>query len=75
MAAFKHKMLMIEYKKNIGPFYEDMVALFDERDFSEKQVRQIVRLYDTYRGIIMIDKKTYEKAFRSIIGKQLLTKS
>lgn len=69
METFKHKISMIEYKRNIGPFYEDMVALFDERDFPEKQVRQIVRLYDTYRGIIMTDKKTYEKVFRSIIGK------
>ena len=69
METFKHKISMIEYKRNICPFYEDMVALFDERDFPEKQVRQIVRLYDTYRGIIMTDKKTYEKVFRSIIGK------
>ena len=46
-----------------------MVALFDERDFTEEQVNKIIRLYDVYRGVIMINKVTYEKVFRSLIEK------
>lgn len=69
MAAFEHKVALIEYRREFGLLHEDMVALFDERDFTEEQVSKIIRLYDTYRGVIMIDKKTYEMVFRSLIGK------
>ena len=70
MAAFEHKVKMIEYRRKFGLLHEDMVALFDERDFTEEQVNKIIRLYDVYRGVIMIDKVTYEKVFRSLIEKQ-----
>ena len=69
MAAFEHKVAMIEYRREFGLLHEDMVALFDERDYSEEHVSKIIRLYDTYRGVIMINKKTYEMVFRSLIGK------
>lgn len=70
MLAFEHKVALIEYRREFGLLHEDMVALFDERDFTEEQVNKIVRLYDTYRGIIMTDKKTYEQVFRSLMTKQ-----
>ena len=69
MANFKHKVKMIEYRREFGLLHEDMVALFDERDFTEEQVNKIIRLYDVYRGVIMIDKETYEMVFRSLIAK------
>ena len=69
MAAFEHKVALIEYRREFGLLHEDMVALFDERDFTEEQINKIIRLYDTYRGVIMADKKTYEMVFRSLIGK------
>jgi hypothetical protein len=69
MAIFEHKVKMIEYRRELGLLHEDMVALFDERDFTEEQVNKIIRLYDVYRGVIMIDKQTYEMVFRSLIGK------
>ena len=69
MAIFEHKVKMIEYRREFGLLHEDMVALFDERDFTEEQVNKIIRLYDVYRGVIMIDKATYEMVFRSLIGK------
>lgn len=69
MAIFEHKVKMIEYRRELGLLHEDMVALFDERDFTEEQVSKIIRLYDVYRGVIMIDKQTYEMVFRSLIGK------
>lgn len=67
--AFEHKVAMIEYRRELGLLHEDMVALFDERDFTEEQVNKIVRLYDVYRGVIMIDKTTYEMVFRSLMAK------
>lgn len=69
MAIFEHKVKMIEYRRELGLLHEDMVALFDERDFTEEQVNKIIRLYDVYRGVIMTDKTTYEMVFRSLIGK------
>ena len=69
MATFEHKVTMIEYRREFGLLHEDMVALFDERDFTEEQVNKIIRLYDVYRGVIMIDKATYEMVFRSLMTK------
>ena len=69
MEFFEHRVKMIEYRREFGLLHEDMVALFDERDFTEEQVNKIIRLYDVYRGVIMIDKATYEMVFRSLIGK------
>lgn len=69
MAIFEHKVKMIEYRRELGLLHEDMIALFDERDFTEEQVNKIIRLYDVYRGVIMTDKATYEMVFRSLIGK------
>ena len=70
MAFFEHKVKMIEYRRELGLLHEDMVALFDERDFTEEQVNKIIRLYDVYRGVIMTDKATYEMVFRSLMTKQ-----
>lgn len=70
MAFFEHKVAMVEYRREFGLLHKDMVALFDERDFTEEQVNKIVRLYDVYRGVIMIDKATYEMVFRSLMAKQ-----
>ena len=69
MSMFEHKVSLIEYRREFGLLHEDMVALFDSRDFTEEQVNKIIRLYDVYRGVIMIDKVTYEKVFRSLMGK------
>ena len=68
MAAFKHNIKMIQYKKFIGGVIEtDMVALFDERDFTAKEIKDIIQTHDFYYGVIMIDKPTYEMAFRSLM--------
>lgn len=64
-----HKVTMIEYKNQIGLIQEDMVALFDKRDYSEEQIKKIIKLYDSYKGVIMISKRTYETVFRSLISK------
>jgi len=70
MANFKHKVKMIQYKKFIGGITEtDMVALFDERDFTAKEIKTIIQTHDFYHGVIMIDKETYEMVFRSLIAK------
>ena len=70
MAAFKHNVKMIQYKKLIGDVIKtDMVALFDGRDFTEKEIKTIIQTYDFYKGVIMIDKATYEMVFRSLIAK------
>ena len=70
MAAFKHNVKMIQYKKLIGDVIKtDMVALFDGRDFTEKEIKTIIQTYDFYKGVIMIDKATYEMVFRSLMAK------
>ena len=70
MASFKHNVKMIRYKKFIGGYIDtDMVALFDGRDFTEKQIKSIIKSHDFYPGVIMTDKETYEKVFRSLIEK------
>lgn len=70
MAAFKHNVKMIQYKKFIGGAIKiDMVALFDERDFTEKEIKTIIQTYDFYKGVIMIDKDTYQQVFRSLMVK------
>lgn len=35
----KNHVMMIEFVQHIGPYQEEMVALFDERDISEDEVR------------------------------------
>lgn len=71
MANFKHKVKMIQYKKFIGGVIEaDMVALFDERDFTAKEIKTIIQTHDFYHGVIMTDKQTYEMVFRSLMAKQ-----
>ena len=68
MAAFKHNIKMIQYKKFIGGVIEtDMVALFDGRDFTAKEIKDIIQAHDFYHGVIMIDKPTYEMVFRSLM--------
>lgn len=44
-----------------------MVALFDERDFTAKEIKDIIQAHDFYHGIIMIDKPTYDMVFRSLM--------
>lgn len=59
---------MIQYEKFIGGVIEiDMVALFDERDFTAKEIKDIIQIHDFYHGIIMIDKPTYDMVFRSLM--------
>ena len=59
---------MIQYKKFIGGVIEtDMVALFDERDFTAKEIKDIIRTHVFYYGVIMIDKPTYDMVFRSLM--------
>lgn len=71
MAAFNHNIKKIQYKKFIGGVIEvDMVALFDGRDFTAKEIKRIIQTYDFYKGVIMIDKDTYEQVFRSLMTKQ-----
>lgn len=70
MAAFEHNIKMVQYKKFEGGVIEtDMVALFDERDFTEKEIKTIIQTHDFYHGVIMIDKPTYEMVFRSLMTK------
>ena len=45
-----------------------MVALFDERDFTAKEIKDIIQTHDFYHGVIMIDKPTYEMVFRSLMA-------
>ena len=44
-----------------------MVALFDERDFTAKELKNIMQTHHFYDGIIMIDKPTYDMVFRSLM--------
>ena len=70
MAMFEHNIKIIQYKKFIGGVIEtDMVALFDERDFTAKEIKAIIQTHDFHHGVIMIDKPTYEMVFRSLMAK------
>lgn len=67
MGSEKHVML-IEFTQHIGPYQEQMVALFDERDFSEEEARAAIQEfplgYDV--RIVVMSKQQYETVFRSL---------
>lgn len=69
MSWFEHHVAMLPYTEELGLLKLEKVALFDERDFTEKEVNQIIRLYSEYKGVIMVSKETYEQVFRSLIKK------
>lgn len=72
MSWFEHHVAMVPYTEELGQLKLEKVALFDERDFTDKEINQIIRLHsvDTeYRGVIMVSKETYEQVFRSLITK------
>lgn len=67
----KNHVMMIEFVQHIGPYQEEMVALFDERDISEDEVRFAIQEYPVgYDArIVIIFRQQYETVFRSLQSK------
>jgi hypothetical protein len=65
---FNHKVAIYEYEVGYGACKIPMVALYDERDFSPETIAKIIRLYSSYKGVVMLTKESYEQVFRSLIN-------
>lgn len=69
MLNFNHHIKMIEYKDYYtDEIFEEMVALFDERDLSEKKVIRIINTCPEHPKVVMMPKTTYENVFRSLMN-------
>ena len=66
----KYHIKMIEYTERFDMWAEqDNVALFDERDITEKKVNKLIREGDEYHPyVVFMTKKQYENVFRSLKG-------
>lgn len=53
-----------------GPIKVDKIALFDDRDFTEEEVLDIVKndIYEWYSKLIVINKRNYDIVLRSLKG-------
>ena len=61
---------LIQYSILVGGvFKQDMYALFDERDFSEAEARDIAKSGVENQKIVTMCKEQYENVFRSLLKK------
>lgn len=63
-----HHVKMIKFTERYGDLKVDQVALYDGRDFTEDKAKRIIEHDETYytNGIIVMDKRDYERVFRSL---------
>ena len=65
-----HHVKMIEYTSYwIFGGYENKVALFDDRDITEEEVKRLIRQEDEkHPYVVFITKTQYNNVFRSLKG-------
>ncbi len=65
-----HHIKLIEFYEMHGPIKVDKIALFDDRDFTEEEVLDIVKndIYEWYSKLIVINKRNYDIVLRSLKG-------
>lgn len=58
-------IMAVEYNRHIGPYTEQMVAVFDDRKASEKEVRDYVCSGESYHPhIVIMYKDQFESLFK-----------
>ena len=65
---FDHHVACITYQLCYHSCKQDMVALFDERDLSEKEALRIIRADAYDKRLITMSQAQYETVFRSLKG-------
>lgn len=65
---FDHHVACITYQLCYPNCKQDMVALFDERDLSEKEALRIIRADAYDKRLITMSQTQYETVFRSLKG-------
>lgn len=65
---FDHHVACITYQLCYTSCKQDMVALFDERDLSEKEALRIIRADAYDKRLITMSQTQYETVFRSLKG-------
>ena len=65
-----HHVKLIEFCEIREPVRIDKIALFDDRDFTEEEVLDIVKndIYEWYSKLIVINKRNYDIVLRSLKG-------
>lgn len=67
---FDHHVACITYQLRYPSCKQDMVALFDERDLSEKEALRIIRADAYDKRLITMSQTQYETVFRSLKGEE-----
>lgn len=59
----------IDFEYNIGPYKENMVALFDSRDLTQEEANNEIKLYPQgyNKKIIFMSLQQFETVFRSLL--------
>lgn len=65
-----HHIKFVEFCEIREPIRIDKIALFDDRDFTEEEVLDIVKndIYEWYSKLIVINKRNYDIVLRSLKG-------
>lgn len=62
----------IDFEYNIGPYKENMVALFDSRDLTQEEANNEIKLYPQgyNKKIIFMSLQQFGTVFRSLLQNQ-----
>lgn len=62
----------IDFEYNIGPYKENVVALFDSRDLTQEEANNEVKLYPQgyNKKIAFMSLQQFETVFRSLLQNQ-----
>lgn len=61
-----HHVAKIEFTRQTALYKEEMVAVFDDRDYTENRVKKIIQSYDNFPRVIICEKEDFEAVFRSL---------
>lgn len=67
---FDHHVACITYQLCYPSCKQDMVALFDERDLSEKEALRIIWADAYDKRLVTMSQTQYETVFRSLKGEE-----
>ena len=63
----EHHVKRIDYTVEVHDSTYSKTVLFDDRDFTEEEIGNMLRRNLTHSNIIICDTETYETVFRSVL--------